>query len=81
VLASGSDLANAVMRQRLAVRLFYDILVEEGVRESNPDRGRYTPGHSFGGAVRPVVARMVKLPRIPGEAEWLARGVSSRAHP
>src|SRR5664279_5409677 len=74
VLDSGAGLANATLQQRLVpVRLFYDFLVEEGVRESNPvGRGRYTPGRHFGGAQpRPLVARMVKLPWIPGEAEWL----------
>ena len=58
----------------MPVRLFYDFLVEEGVRESNPvGRGRYTPGRRFGGGSgpRPLVPRMVKLPWIPGEAEWL----------
>jgi integrase/recombinase XerD len=61
-LDSGSGLANATLQQRLvAVRLFYDFLVEEGVRESNPvGRGRYTPGRHFGGSPRPLVARMVK---------------------
>ena len=34
---SGAGLANATLQQRLVpVRLFYDYLVEEGVRESNP---------------------------------------------
>jgi site-specific recombinase XerD len=72
-LDSGSGLANATLQQRLVpVRLFYDFLVEEGVRESNPvGRGRYTPGRHFGGQSRPLVPRMVKLPWIPGEAEWL----------
>jgi integrase/recombinase XerD len=74
-LDSGSGLANATLQQRLvAVRLFYDFLVEEGVRESNPvGRGRYTPGRHFGGGGQPgpLVPRMVKLPWIPGEAEWL----------
>lgn len=73
-LDSGSGLANATLQQRLvAVRLFYDFLVEEGLRESNPvGRGRYTPGRHFGGTQsRPLVPRMVKLPWIPGEAEWL----------
>ena len=43
---SGVGLANATIQLRLvAVRLFYDHLVEEGLRESNPvGRGRYTPG-------------------------------------
>lgn len=48
---SGAGLANATMQLRLvAVRLFYDYLVEEGLRESNPvGRGRYTPGRGFAG--------------------------------
>lgn len=48
---SGAGLSNATMQQRLtAVRLFYDYLIEEGVREINPvGRGRYTPGKAFGG--------------------------------
>jgi site-specific recombinase XerD len=34
---SGSGLANATLQQRLVpVRLFYDFLIEEGLRESNP---------------------------------------------
>lgn len=73
-LDSGSGLANATLQQRLvAVRLFYDFLVEEGVRDSNPvGRGRYTPGRQFGGTgSRPLVPRMAKLAWIPGEAEWL----------
>ena len=71
-LDSGSGLANATLQQRLVpVRLFYDFLVEEGVRESNPvGRGRYTPGRS-GGRASALVPRMVKLPWIPSEADWL----------
>jgi integrase/recombinase XerD len=76
VLDSGAGLANATLQQRLVpVRLFYDFLVEEGVRESNPvGRGAYAPGRGFSGgagAGRPLVPRMVKLPWIPAEAEWL----------
>lgn len=73
-LDSGSGLANATLQQRLVpVRLFYDFLIEEGVRESNPvGRGRYTPGRHFGGHARALVPRMVKLPWIPSDAEWLA---------
>ena len=74
-LDSGAGLANATLQQRLVpVRLFYDFVVEEGVRESNPvGRGRYTPGRRFGGAGggRALVPRMTKLPWIPSEAEWL----------
>ena len=75
VLDSGAGLANATLQQRLVpVRLFYDFLMEEGLRESNPvGRGSYTPGRRFGGGRggRPLVPRMVKLPWIPAEAEWL----------
>ncbi len=44
-------MANATIQQRLVpVRLSYDFLIEEGLRESNPvGRGRYTPGRKFGG--------------------------------
>ena len=39
-LDSGSGLANATFQQRLTpVRLYYDYLVEEGVRETNPWAG------------------------------------------
>jgi site-specific recombinase XerD len=43
---AGPRLANATVQQRLtAVRLFYDHLIEEGVRDNNPvGRGRYAPG-------------------------------------
>jgi integrase/recombinase XerD len=72
-LDSGAGLSNATLQQRLVpVRLFFDFLVEEGVRESNPvGRGRYTPGRAGGGTARGLVPRMVKLPWIPAEDEWL----------
>jgi integrase/recombinase XerD len=74
-LDSGAGLSNATLQQRLVpVRLFYDFLVEEGVRGSNPvGRGAYTPGRQFGGGSgsRPLVPRIVKLPWIPAESEWL----------
>jgi site-specific recombinase XerD len=72
-LDSGAGLANATLQQRLvAVRLFYDHLVEEGKRETNPvGRGRYTPGHSFGGhRERGLVPRFTKLPWIPTDDQW-----------
>jgi integrase/recombinase XerD len=84
VLYSRSGLSNATLQQRLVpVRLFYDFLVEEGVRASNPvGRGRYTAGRGFGaGQSRPLVARMVKLPWIPGEAEWLGLLEAFRLEP
>jgi integrase/recombinase XerD len=69
---SGSGLANATIQQRLVpVRLFYDFLIEEGLRESNPvGRGRYTPGRRWGGHQRGLVPRMWKLPWIPTEQQW-----------
>lgn len=73
-LDSGVGLANATLQQRLvAVRLFYDYLVEEGLRESNPvGRGRYTPGRRFGtrAGQRALVPALVKLPWIPSEQQW-----------
>ncbi|OWA00964.1 integrase [Streptomyces sp. CS113] len=70
---SGSGLANATIQQRLVpVRLFYDFLMEEGLRESNPvGRGRYTPGRQQGGQQRGLVPRLTKLPWIPSEQQWL----------
>jgi site-specific recombinase XerD len=65
--------ANATLQQRLvAVRLFYDYLVEEGVRESNPvGRGRYTPGRRFGAAAHRAPKLVTHGPRPRGET---ARG-------
>lgn len=70
---SGAGLANATIQQRLVpVRLFYDFLMEEGLRESNPvGRGRYTPGRRWGGHQRGLVPRLTKLPWIPSEQQWL----------
>ncbi|WP_406275748.1 tyrosine-type recombinase/integrase [Nocardia sp. NBC_00881] len=70
---SGAGLANATIQQRLVpVRLYYDYLMEEGLRESNPvGRGRYTPGRSRGGHDRGLVPRLTKLPGIPAEQQWL----------
>ncbi len=72
-LDSGAGLANATLQQRLtAVRLFYDYLVEEGLRSDNPvGRGRYTPGKGFGGE-RGLLPRYHKLPWIPDDEQWLA---------
>jgi hypothetical protein len=64
-LDSGAGLSNATLQQRrVPVRLFYDFLVEEGVRGSNPvGRGAYTPGRRFGGgSSRPLVPRMASPP-------------------
>ncbi|MFF2027217.1 tyrosine-type recombinase/integrase [Streptomyces sp. NPDC058171] len=81
-LDSGSGLANASIQQRLVpVRLFYDHLMEEGMRESNPvGRGRFTPGRRCGGHQRGLVPRLttqpahhcavLKLPWVPSERQW-----------
>lgn len=71
-IESGSGLANATIQQRIVpVRLFYDYLMEEGLRESNPvGRGRYTPGRRRGGRQRGLVPRLTKLPWIPSEQQW-----------
>jgi len=70
---SGSGLSSATIQQRLVpVRLFYDHLIEEGLRERNPvGRGEYTPGRRFGGQDRGLVPRLIKLPWIPDERQWL----------
>ncbi len=72
-LDSGTGLSNATIQQRLVpVRLFYDFLIEEGLRESNPvGRGKYTPGRRFGGQQRGLVPRLSKLPWIPDEQQWM----------
>lgn len=70
-----TGLANATLRQRLvAIRLFYDFLIDEGVRPTNPvGRGRYTPGKPvMGSQLRPLVPRLTKLPWIPSTEEWEA---------
>jgi integrase/recombinase XerD len=75
VLDSGAGLANATLQQRLtAIRLFYDYLVEEGQRLSNPvGRGRYTTGKGFGGKrEKGLIPRYTKLPWIPNEEQWQA---------
>lgn len=77
---AGVGLANATLHQRLtAVRLFYDYLVEEGVRATNPvGRGRYTPGTGFGSA-RGLLPRYHRLPWVPGDDEWRALLAAARA--
>jgi hypothetical protein len=74
---SGSGLSNATIQLLMVpVRLFYDRLIEEGLRESNPvGRGKYTPGRRFGGHDRGLAPRLVKLPWIP------CRAISWRSYP
>jgi integrase/recombinase XerD len=73
-LDSGAGLANATILLRLSVvRLFFDYLVEEGLRPTNPAgrmqwRCRYgrTPGNT------PLIRRHRRLPWIPTEEQWQA---------
>ena len=74
---SGAGLSNSTLRSRLvAVRLFYDYLVEERVVDRNPvGRGRYGAGHGRrggGGGERGLVPVFTRLPWIPTEAQWRA---------
>jgi len=81
---AGAGLANATVQLRLtAVRLFYDYLIEEGLRATNPvGRGRYTPGTGFGGARdRGLVPRYRTLPWIPSDEQWRALLVAAREEP
>jgi integrase/recombinase XerD len=79
---SGAGLANATLQQRLtAIRLFYDFLMDEGRRPSNPvGRGRYTPARSFGGT-RGLIPRYRKLPWIPNDDQWLLVVQATRGEP
>jgi site-specific recombinase XerD len=73
IIDSGAGLANATLQQRLvAVRLFYDYLVEEGKRDTNPvGRGRYTVGKAFAGhRSKGLIPRFTKLPWIPTDDQW-----------
>jgi integrase/recombinase XerD len=72
-LTSGFGLSNATLQQRLtAVRLFFDHLIDQGLRETNPvGRGRYTPGKAFGTRLeRGLIGRERRLPWIPSDTEW-----------
>lgn len=80
----GVGLSNATLQQRLtALRLFYDYLMEEGIRDDHPvGRGRYTPGKSFGGQrERGLLPRYRKLPWIPNDEQWLAVVQAMRDEP
>jgi integrase len=80
----GAGLANATLQQRLtAVRLYYDYLMEEGLRADNPvGRGRYTPGKGFGGVRdRGLIPHYRKLPWIPTEEQWQHIVTAARSEP
>jgi len=68
-------LANATLQQRVTViRLFYDYLVEEGVRERNPVRQSAL-------GVGSLVPRFRKLPWIPNDEQWQAVLEAARLEP
>jgi integrase/recombinase XerD len=67
-------LSNSTIQQRLtAIRLFYDYLIEEGIRRGNPvGRGRYAQDMIRSGREeRGILRRHKKLPWIPDEEQWL----------
>jgi site-specific recombinase XerD len=71
-LDSGVGLANATLQLRVTVaRLFYDFLVEEGVRDRNPV-GRGSPSADGRAGRRGLVGRVEPLPWIPTDAQWRA---------
>lgn len=79
-----AGLSNATVQLRLtAVRLFYDLLIEDGLRADNPvGRGRYTPGKAFGcRSERGLVPRQRKLPWIPTDEQWQIILEAARGEP
>lgn len=79
-----TGLANATVQQRLTVvRLYYDHLIEEGVRPDTPiGRGHYTAGTGFGGArERGLLPRYHTLPWIPTDDQWRAVLTVARNEP
>ena len=63
----GVGLSNATIQLRLvAVRLFFDHLVAEGVRATNPV-GRGPTGMR---GMRGLVPREVRQPWVPSDAQW-----------
>jgi site-specific recombinase XerD len=84
VIDSGAGLANATLQQRItAVRLFFDYLIEEEVRSSNPvGRGRYTPRTRFATkGERGILPRFRRLPWIPNDDEWRSVIEAAKAEP
>jgi integrase/recombinase XerD len=71
-LTSGAGLSNATLQLRVTVvRLFYDFLVEEKVRDRNPVARGYRSADGRAGR-RGLVARLDPLPWIPTDAQWQA---------
>ena len=76
ILPARAAVSNATLQQRIvAVRLWYDHLVYQGVRQRNPvPRGRllFIPGREPGhkGFRYGLVRRLTLLPRIPIDPDW-----------
>jgi site-specific recombinase XerD len=76
--------SNATLQLRLtAVRLYYDSLVEHGLRAANPiGRGQYTASRGFAGTrARGLVPRYHTLPWIPTDTQWQAILEATRQEP
>jgi integrase/recombinase XerD len=67
-------LSNATLQQRLtAVRLFFEFLLEEGLRKINPvARGHYSVSGRGGRGTSGLLPTFHKLPWIPSEEQWAA---------
>jgi site-specific recombinase XerD len=76
-------LSHATLQQRLvALRLFYDYLLEEGERADNPvGRGRYTPGGISRAGGRGLLPRHQPLPWIPSDDQWQSLLRAARSEP
>ncbi|MEU7189444.1 site-specific integrase [Streptomyces sp. NPDC045369] len=78
---AGPGLANATVQQRLvAVRSFYEFLVEDGLRERNPVR-RGQAGRRGRRPKRGLVRRIEQAPWLPTEADWQRILEAARAEP
>ena len=72
VLGSDAGLSAATLQLRVTVvRLFYDFLVEERVRDRNPVGRGYRSADGCAGR-RGLVGRTDRLPWIPTDAQWRA---------
>ncbi len=77
----GPGLSTATMQQRLvAVRSFYEFLVEDGLRDRNPVR-RGQSGRRGGRPRQGLVRRVERAPWIPNEDAWASILDSARVEP
>ena len=76
---SQAGLARATIRQRLtAVRLFYEYLIEEGLRTTNPVGRGSRLGHRSRQGAKAMVPAHHTLPWIPGDEDWQRLLVEAR---